>query len=68
MTPTTTVAPAAQRLLNVERIYFEPAAAEHPRGDGVNLRYRHGIKGRMVADLRELLNTTLPYCPIRYAF
>jgi spore photoproduct lyase family protein len=35
---------------------------------GVNLRYRHGLKGRMVADLRELLSASLPYCPVRYAF
>ena len=35
---------------------------------GENVRYRHGYKGRLVAEFRALLERHLPYCPVRYAF
>ena len=33
-----------------------------------NVRYRAGMKGKMLGMFRELLERHLPYCPIRYAF
>ncbi len=35
---------------------------------GENVRYRHGYKGRLLAEFRALISKYLPYCPIRYAF
>ena len=35
---------------------------------GENVRYRHGYKGRLVAEFKALLEHRLPYCPVRYAF
>ena len=35
---------------------------------GENVRYRHGYKGRLLAEFRSLLEHRLPYCPVRYAF
>ena len=35
---------------------------------GENVRYRHGMKGRLVARFRELLAEKMPYCGVRYAF
>ena len=35
---------------------------------GENVRYRHGYKGRMLAELRAILARRMPYCPVRYAF
>lgn len=35
---------------------------------GENVRYRHGYKGRLLAEFRALVTKHLPYCPIRYAF
>ncbi len=35
---------------------------------GRNVRYRHGLKGRLVAESRDLLRRRLPGCEIRYAF
>ena len=35
---------------------------------GENVRYRHGYKGRLVAEFRALVERYLPYCPVRYAF
>ena len=35
---------------------------------GENVRYRHGYKGRLLAEFRALMSRYLPYCPIRYAF
>ena len=34
---------------------------------GENVRYRHGYKGRLLAEFRALMAKHLPYCPIRYA-
>ena len=35
---------------------------------GLNVRYRRGMKGRMVQVFRDLVATHLPECEIRYAF
>ncbi len=35
---------------------------------GINVRYRHGQKGRLVAELKRLLALHLPECRVRYAF
>ena len=35
---------------------------------GENVRYRHGYKGRLVAEFKDLAARGLPCCPIRYAF
>ena len=35
---------------------------------GENVRYRHGYKGRLLAEFRVLMSRHLPGCPIRYAF
>ena len=35
---------------------------------GENVRYRHGYKGRMLAELRAILARRMPYCAVRYAF
>ncbi len=35
---------------------------------GLNLRYRTGLKGRLVQTFRELVDRHLPECRIRYAF
>lgn len=35
---------------------------------GENVRYRHGFKGRQIAELRALLAAKMPYCGVRYAF
>ena len=35
---------------------------------GENVRYRHGYKGKLLAEFRGLMEKYLPYCPIRYAF
>ncbi len=35
---------------------------------GRNVRYRHGLKGELVAEFRGLLRRKLPDCAIRYAF
>ncbi|WP_422931601.1 spore photoproduct lyase family protein [Singulisphaera sp. PoT] len=56
--------PKAEELLWTPRNQ-EPKVSE--RG-GINLRYKHGFKGRMVAEFCDLLKEKLPYCQIRYAF
>ncbi len=35
---------------------------------GRNVRYRHGLKGELVAEFRQLLAAKLPDCRVRYAF
>jgi DNA repair photolyase len=35
---------------------------------GENVRYRHGYKGRMLAELRAIMARRMPYCTVRYAF
>ena len=35
---------------------------------GENVRYRHGMKGKLVTRFRELLAERMPYCKVRYAF
>ncbi|WP_119155084.1 spore photoproduct lyase family protein [Caldimonas tepidiphila] len=53
-----------------EELLWTPRLQETKRSEqgGLNLRYRAGLKGRMVAIFRELLEQHLPGCPIRYAF
>ncbi len=35
---------------------------------GENVRYRHGYKGRLLTELREIMSRRMPYCAVRYAF
>lgn len=35
---------------------------------GRNVRYRRGLKGRLVDEFCALLGDIMPYCPVRYAF
>ena len=35
---------------------------------GENVRYRHGYKGRLLAELRAIMAKRMPYCTVRYAF
>lgn len=53
-----------------EERLWRPELQEPKRSQtgGNNIRYRSGIKGRMVRELREQLAEHLPYCRIRYAF
>ena len=37
-------------------------------GGGENVRYRTGLKGRLVHEFTDLLAKHLPYCRVRYAF
>ena len=56
--------PAAEELL------WTPEWQEQKRSEqgGVNVRYRTGLKGRLVAEFRALLAEQLPECRVRYAF
>ena len=56
--------PAAEALL------WRPELQEAKESEqgGENVRYRTGLKGRLVAELRALLADHLPYCAVRYAF
>src|SRR4051794_3693375 len=56
--------PAAEELLWVP--YLQEAKVSETGGR--NVRYRHGLKGRLVEQLCGLLRWRLPYCTIRYAF
>jgi spore photoproduct lyase len=53
-----------------ETLLWKPEIQEQKvsEGGGVNVRYRHGTKGRMVEAFNSLLRQQLPYCTIRYAF
>lgn len=42
--------------------------AKVSQGGSHNVRYRTGLKGRLVAEFKELLARRLPYCQVRYAF
>ncbi|WP_163997504.1 spore photoproduct lyase family protein [Pyxidicoccus caerfyrddinensis] len=46
----------------------ETQEAKVSQGGGANVRYRTGLKGRLVAELEELLARRMPYCRVRYAF
>jgi spore photoproduct lyase family protein len=56
--------PQAEALLWTPE-WQEPKESEQ---GGVNVRYRAGLKGRLVAQLTALVRERLPYCAIRYAF
>ena len=53
-----------------EELLWQPRwqEAKTSENGGENVRYRHGIKGQLVARFRALLAEKLPYCPVRYAF
>ena len=53
-----------------EDLLWTPEMQETKRSEqgGVNVRYRTGLKGKMVRVFRDLLAKHLPGCPIRYAF
>ena len=53
-----------------EELLWTPKLQEPKRSEqgGLNLRYRSGLKGRMVHIFTELLERHLPGCPVRYAF
>ncbi|MBP2294542.1 spore photoproduct lyase family protein [Azospirillum rugosum] len=42
--------------------------AKTSENGAVNVRYRAGLKGKMIARFREVLARELPYCRVRYAF
>lgn len=56
--------PKAEDLLWVPELQ-ETKTSEY---GGTNVRYRHGLKGQLVAQFRALLREHLPYCRVRYAF
>ena len=53
-----------------EALLWTPGTQEAKvtQGGGVAVRYRTGLKGRLVAEFKELLARRLPYCQVRYAF
>ncbi len=53
-----------------EEVLWTPEIQETKvsEGGGVNVRYKHGFKGQLVAQFKELLAQHLPYCRVRYAF
>ncbi len=53
-----------------DELRWTPGWQEEKRSEqgGVNVRYRAGLKGKLVAQLLALLAEKLPYCRVRYAF
>jgi spore photoproduct lyase family protein len=53
-----------------EELLWTPSNQElkHSQMGGINVRYRSGFKGKMVAALLDTLEQHLPGCPVRYAF
>jgi len=53
-----------------EELLWQPQIQETKTSEygGINVRYRHGYKGRMLEDFKAVLAKKLPYCRIRYAF
>ena len=53
-----------------EELLWRPELQESKESEqgGVNVRYRTGLKGRLVAEFRALLAERLPDCAVRYAF
>jgi DNA repair photolyase len=53
-----------------ESLLWRPDIQETKRSQtgGTNVRYRSGLKGRMVRDFVALLSERLPWCEVRYAF
>ena len=56
--------PRAEELLWVPHLQ----EAKVSETGGRNVRYRRGLKGRLIEEFVALLRKKLPYCPIRYAF
>jgi len=53
-----------------EALLWRPELQEGKESEqgGANVRYRTGLKGRLVAEFTALLRERLPYCRVRYAF
>lgn len=53
-----------------ETLLWQPNFQEEKRSQtaGVNVRYRRGLKGKLVRRFETLLNEKMPYCTVRYAF
>ncbi|MDB9529439.1 spore photoproduct lyase family protein [Oscillatoria sp. CS-180] len=53
-----------------EELLWQPDIQEtkFSQTGGRNVRYKRGLKGRLVEQFTELLRQELPYCEIRYAF
>ena len=53
-----------------EELLWRPELQEAKvsQGGGDNVRYRTGLKGRLVEEFLQLLARRLPYCRVRYAF
>lgn len=53
-----------------EEFLWRPDIQEQKRSESgmVNLRYRHGWKGRWLNQLLAWMKETMPYCGVRYAF
>jgi len=53
-----------------EELLWRPELQERKESEqgGANVRYRTGLKGRLVAEFRALLAEQMPYCAVRYAF
>ena len=53
-----------------EELLWRPELQEPKRSGtgGHNVRYRRGLKGRLVEQLVAAIRTDLPYCTVRYAF
>ncbi|WP_257461597.1 spore photoproduct lyase family protein [Archangium lipolyticum] len=53
-----------------EELLWRPELQEAKvsQGGGANVRYRTGLKGRLVEELKQLLARRMPYCRVRYAF
>ena len=56
--------PRAEELLWQPRWQEEKTSQNGAR----NLRYRHGVKGRLLQRFTAILGEEMPYCRIRYAF
>ncbi len=53
-----------------EELLWRPELQQPKRSQtgGWNVRYRNGLKGRYVAQFTQLLEQSVPYCRVRYAF
>ena len=53
-----------------EELLWRPELQEAKvsQGGGANVRYRTGMKGRLVEEFLRLLARRMPYCRVRYAF
>ncbi|ADO75025.1 spore photoproduct lyase family protein [Stigmatella aurantiaca] len=53
-----------------EELLWRPGLQEAKvsQGGGANVRYRTGMKGKLVEEFKQLLSQHMPYCRVRYAF